>query len=277
MGVRDFPTGELDDAVLIVAHPDDEILWFGSIVADVGKIVICFLDDPSVPQLTEARLRTLQNHPLAARIHCLELVETCAFDQADWKDPKPSPFGLRITGAPEISRTYEKRATELKTALAPFVADASHVFTHNPWGEYGHEEHVMVHRVVSDLAESGKAIVWYSNYASSWSVNLMLRYFGRKENLFFRRSVDRESMKQMSSVYRRNETWTWFEDYEWFESEYFVRGPLEYAPESGFGWIFPVNFIEIPDRLVRTPPPLLKRLRRKLRRLVVRDAERVRD
>jgi len=29
-------------AILIVAHPDDEVLWFSSLLCRVEKVVICF-------------------------------------------------------------------------------------------------------------------------------------------------------------------------------------------------------------------------------------------
>jgi LmbE family N-acetylglucosaminyl deacetylase len=262
--------GELADAVLIVAHPDDEILWFASVAEHVGKIVICFLDDPAMPDLADARRRTLDEHPLADRIECLGLTETCSFGHADWNDPKPTSDGLRIMSEGKVADAYVERAAALRTGLAPFVAGANHVFTHNPWGEYGHEEHVMVHRVVSDLAAKGPTSVWYSNYASSWTTRLMLRYCGRAENDVFARDVDTESMKRMSLVYRDHDTWTWFDDYEWFDTEHFVRGPLEYLPQSGFGWMFPINLITLPDRPSRKSVSRVKRLKRRLLRLAGR-------
>ena len=33
---------EIENSTLVVAHPDDEILWFGSIVNKCKKVIICF-------------------------------------------------------------------------------------------------------------------------------------------------------------------------------------------------------------------------------------------
>ena len=34
----------LEQSILVVAHPDDEILWFSSIADKIHAIVICFMD-----------------------------------------------------------------------------------------------------------------------------------------------------------------------------------------------------------------------------------------
>jgi hypothetical protein len=33
----------VEGSILVVAHPDDEILWLGSVVAEVAQIVISFV------------------------------------------------------------------------------------------------------------------------------------------------------------------------------------------------------------------------------------------
>lgn len=273
MSRRDLPESTFERSVLIVAHPDDEILWFGSVVGSVDAIVICFLHDPSNPELSAARLRALAAHPLADRIKCLELTETCSFGLAEWEAPEVSQSGLRIRAATEVAEQYERTASVLKTALTPYVMDAANIFTHNPWGEYGHEEHVMVHRAVAALAEESRATVWYSNYASNWSYKLMRRYLDRTTTKVFRRTVPIAEMARMAEAYRDNHCWTWFDDYTWFDNEYFVRGPLKETAGAGFGWLFPVNLIHLPDRRKHRRKPLLVRYARKLwRRLVGRSS-----
>jgi len=43
----------LSSAILVVAHPDDEILWFSSVVDKVDEILFCFGDYPALPALGE--------------------------------------------------------------------------------------------------------------------------------------------------------------------------------------------------------------------------------
>ena len=179
-----------EGSVLVVAHPDDEILWFGSVAPEVDQIVICFLHDPGHPELTDARTRVLADHPWSDRIHCLGLTETGAFDHARWPAPKTTRFGLKIVGSRKIARTYRQCARELHEALRPIVSKATHVFTHNPWGEYGHEEHVMVHRVATLLAQKAGTPVWYSNYASNWTEQLSHQYLRDPRGAMFEFEID---------------------------------------------------------------------------------------
>ena len=54
----------------------------------------------------------------------------------------------------------------LKDLLRARLGDCRNVITHNPWGEYGHEDHVQVFRAVTALqAELGFA-VWVSGYCA---------------------------------------------------------------------------------------------------------------
>jgi LmbE family N-acetylglucosaminyl deacetylase len=248
MKLVDSSTFPGDGSLLVVAHPDDEILWFGSIAAEVGKIVVCFLNDPAHPELAAARERVLAEHPYRDRIVCLGADETGAFNAANWPLPEASEYGLRIVKRRQIAERYRLCFKQLKKKLAPIVRDADRVITHNPWGEYGHEEHVLVHRVATLLAGAGKKDVWYDNHASSWSEDLMRQYLDKADRPLVRRTVDTGSMESIADVYRRHDAWTWFDSYRWFKDEYFVRGPLQRVDRPGFGWMFPVNLLRLEDR-----------------------------
>lgn len=237
-----------DGSLLVVAHPDDEILWFGSIVEQVDRIVICFLNDPGAPDMAAARRAVLAEHPLRDRIISLEVDETRSFNQANWPRPELSEFGLKISRSKQVANAYADCYRQLEKHLRPLISSASSVITHNPWGEYGHEEHVLVHRVATSLAEAAGKETWYDNYASSWSEDLMRLYFDRSERKVVNFSVDTEAMERIADVYRQHGAWTWFDDYRWFATEYFVRGPLQPVEQPGFGWLFPINLLRLADR-----------------------------
>lgn len=239
-------TGE--GALLVVAHPDDEILWFGSIVADVDRVVVCFLNDPAHPELADAREKVLAEHPLREKIVCLGADETGAFNHADWPRPETTKYGLRIVKGRQVAKQYRLCYRQLEQQLTPIIREAARVITHNPWGEYGHEEHVLVHRVATSLAGAGKKDVWYNNHASSWSEDLMRVYLDTSEHRIARGTVDTQAMEAIADVYRAHGAWTWFDDYRWFEDEYFVRGPLQRADRPGFGWMFPINLLRLEER-----------------------------
>jgi hypothetical protein len=235
-------------SLLVVAHPDDEILWFGSIIADVGKIAICFLNDPAHPELADARSRVLEEHPLREKIVCLDVDEPGAFNRAMWPRPESTKYGLRIVKDRKIAKNYRLCYRQIKAKLAPMIEDATSVITHNPWGEYGHEEHVLVHSVATALAASGRKAVWYDNHASSWSEDLMRVYLDKSEHHVVRREVNEDAMERIANIYKANDAWTWFNDYRWFRDEYFVRGPLARVEQPGFGSMFPVNMLRLAER-----------------------------
>ena len=50
-----LPEQVLVDSILVVAHPDDEVLWFSSILDDVNRIIIVFVDTDQNPERDGAR------------------------------------------------------------------------------------------------------------------------------------------------------------------------------------------------------------------------------
>src|SRR5207302_3260007 len=115
---------------------------------------------PSKQSLSEARERVRAEYPLPLRF--LPLTASGAFRQSDWSGRKPAPFGVELldTCPAEKRERYLANYERLLEALDPLVAEAIEVYSHNPWGEYGHEEHIQVWCAVSQLAEKHRRSVW---------------------------------------------------------------------------------------------------------------------
>ena len=266
----ELPEQIFHNSVLVATHPDDESLWFGSIGASVTTIVICFMDDPTNPGLIGARQSSLAEHPWRDRIEILGLQETHAFNGADWSNPELTDAGLRITRDEATEQTYRECAAKLRELLTPHIASADNIFTHNPWGEYGHEEHVLVHRVTTSLAENNATAIWYNNYVSNWSKKLMSRYSDGASQPCYRMPIDRNAVAEIADIYRRHGAWTWLDDFEWFPDECFVKGPLSTA-RSPSEWLGPVNMLHLPDRKqphAAKPRSVVHRAARRIKRLL---------
>lgn len=260
----------LQDSVLVVAHPDDEILWFGSVVGKVARIVICFEFDPANPDISAARQRCLDEHPFRDRIVNLGLEETCAFNKAQWPHPEPSAAGLAISRDPQIAAVYERRARELAAALDNTNVSPANVFTHNPWGEYGHEEHVMVSRAATAWAQRSDATVWYDNYASNWSVDLMLQHLEVTDRRWIKAEVAIQEMNDIADIYKKHGAWTWLDDYQMFAHDHFVEGPLPAKDVPRTGSLMPVNLLRLKAKKIRTAaarPGMFRRMQRALARM----------
>lgn len=272
-GIRmKLPESALNKSVLVVAHPDDEVLWFSSILNEIDKIIIVFLDAGHSPELGKSRQRGIDEHEFRDRITLLNLAQTRSHNRSAWPEPEETEFGLRLTSDPEHECLYQDQGLRVRAALDTHIQGASNVFTHNPWGEYGHEDHVQIHRITTQLARSTNSTVWYGSYVSNKSSMLMQSYMQVFDNSYYTMPVDRDRAKQIADTYFRNNAWTWPDDYAWFPSESFIQGPLERQQQPCAGAFFPVNYLRVPfdPETANAPPPgPITRIRRKLRRLLI--------
>lgn len=238
-----------ESSALVVAHPDDEVLWFSSIVEDVGNILVCFQEVLSRPDWSAGRRDSLRTYPLEGVI-CLGLTESEVFNGAAWPDPVLSEFGLSVAKNSRSLQgysfeTYKHNFERLKAELRPKLSGIRNVITHNPWGEYGHEEHVQVFRAIDALRSELGFRVWYSNYFSNKSHGLMLRYLSGFDGVYRVLKTRPELGKRVQALYSRNNCWTWYSDYQWPESEGFLLWDRDGSKTPKAGVVIPMNAIRI--------------------------------
>ena len=221
-------TAMLENAVLVVAHPDDEVLWFGSILRQIGRVVIAFQEYAAEPGLGARRAAALAELPYR-NLRCLGIAEAGSLRLADWTHPRPDAYGIALDAAPvddAASARYRANYATLRSALRVELATATTVFTHNPWGEYGHEDHVQVFRAVDSLRRELGFALWCTNYGSQRSAVLAARYAATEATRLIPRRIDLEYAGSIAAVYRRHDCWTWREDWTGFSAETLVSLPL---------------------------------------------------
>jgi hypothetical protein len=234
----------LKNAIIVAAHPDDEILWFSSIITKVRAIAVCYLRQDSRPDWSAGRMQAIAHYPLP-HVSCLELKLSEVFDCSDWQYPHVTAFGLEIRRKGPKRENYEGNYLRLKKRLQALLAPYSHVFTHNPWGEYGHEEHVQVFRAVENLQAELKFSLWVSNYISNRSVPLMLASMNKIGNDNFCVSTNKDVAAQIRDGYIKYGCWTWYPDFHWADQDTFLQvNPLSQRKRH-IGSVFPLNFIDI--------------------------------
>ena len=271
----ELPQEALENSALVVAHPDDEVLWFSSVLEDVKRIIIVFNASAQHPELAESVSAALAGHPCRDKIVTLDIAQADSHNRADWPHPEDTDYGLRLERAPELDAPYAEQAARVAKALDPHLAGMQNVFTHNPWGEYGHEAHVQLSKVTTRLAAKHGAAIWYGNYVSGKSSRLMRQYQHGFGNVYYTRDVDATRASEVADTYMRNGAWTFDADHTWFPTECFIRGPLETAAGTSAGVLFPVNYIRVPfDPVPATtvPPGIVQRLHRKLKKAAGRAA-----
>lgn len=208
-----WPDGPL---AVVAAHPDDETLWLSSVLARAAKIIFCFGDPYERPKKAAARRKAVAALPLHGLVD-LALPESGAGFSVDWRNPRITATGLAITDAAAAAR-YDANYAALAERLRPLLADMRHVFTHNPWGEYGHAEHVQVHRAVTALQQELGFTLWFSNYAGKASLPLA-RLVDARWSMRLAVPPDRALAHRLRDIYRRHGAWTWSRWHRWPEEE----------------------------------------------------------
>jgi LmbE family N-acetylglucosaminyl deacetylase len=220
-------------AAVVVAHPDDEALWLSSIVASADRVVFCFGALFDRPRDSEARRQALAALPLTSIVD-LAVPESGAGLCTDWTDPRPTPTGIQISEAAARAR-YEANYTTIVEGLRRSLGSGfCDVFTHNPWGEYGHTEHIQVYRAVATLQAELGFTLWFSNYVGfrSWP---LARRLGSELRWVRRRVLkpDRVTARKLRRVYRTHGAWTWTRTHYWPSREVLYSVPTPGSPDLG--------------------------------------------
>jgi LmbE family N-acetylglucosaminyl deacetylase len=139
-------------------------------------------------------------------------------------------MALNQPGSGEAEARYRDAYAGLVHDLSGLLAGFSDVFTHNPWGEYGHPDHVQVSRVVTTLGERLGFRTHFSNYVAPRSMRFASSFIPRlKKGVVL--EPDRALADQVKGMYVENGCWTWHADYSPPETEAFLvnaeRPPTE--------------------------------------------------
>ncbi len=255
------PDEMLENSVIIAAHPDDELLWFGAILKKVDRVVMVYQDYWPDPKVGTARAAVLKDYP-RDDVMSLEIPEAATHSCADWRNPRLDEFGIELgvearlrdikqqikrlvgrSAAPRggISANYKANFHTLYDRLKDLLTPQMNVFTHNPWGEYGHEDHIQVYRAVDRLRREIGFRQWMSNYCTERSLPLAMRYFDNRPRDYVQLPVDTEFADQVADVFRRNGCWTWADNWQWFPFELYCEAPTEESRADGQPHMLPLN------------------------------------
>ncbi len=239
-------TEMLEKSIIVCAHPDDEVLWFSSIIDKVDEVVICFLNQLNKPYRGIQRNKVLSEYPMK-NVSCLGIVESKVFNGANWQNPRTSKYGIEISNETLSDKEYKENYYKLKIQLENKLMDYINIVTHNPWGEYGSEEHIQVYKVLKELQGEMKFNLWFGNYCSNKSFNLMLRYISGFNSEYVTLKTNIVLGNKIKELYKRNECWTWYDDWEWFNEESFMKDRNGVFEEriNKYGHIFPLNLIKL--------------------------------
>ena len=205
-------------SAVVVAHPDDEALWLSSVLGSADRIVLCFGDLFARPRMSAARRRAVAVLPLPGLID-LKIPESGGGLTVDWARPRPNEAGIALAD-PAAGERYAANFLVLVEALRTALAGCTAVYTHNPWGEYGHADHIQVHRAVATLQGELGYTMWFSNYVgrASWR---LAQDLAAQPLWTERRTVapDVNLAHTLKRVYRSQGAWTWTRWHRWPNEE----------------------------------------------------------
>ncbi len=142
--------------LMIVAHPDDEILWGGSHLLDEKYLVVCItcgLNKTRVNEFRKVMEKTGNEYVM------LGYPDKVLNIRSNWKEERPKIY------------TDIYNIMELK--------DWDTIVTHNKVGEYGHEHHVMTHEIVmeafNDINPNGDLYFFGKYYTKKNLQNLAVK------------------------------------------------------------------------------------------------------
>lgn len=131
-------------AIIIVAHPDDEVLFFSTILdnKDLEKHVICITDGNADGRGKERDLEFKK---------CMEFYKIRSFEKYNF----PDKYDENLDSL-ELETCLKKSCGEL-------VTEDTLVFTHGPFGDYGHPHHITTSYVVHKSLNKGKSKIYTPN------------------------------------------------------------------------------------------------------------------
>ncbi len=162
----------------------------------------------------------MNSYPLA-KVKFLKLKQAGAFNAANWNKPKQTKSGLKLRG--RASEAYQRNAEDLLRILEAELKHFDMIFTHNPWGEYGHEEHVQVFRVLSNLRARLGFKLYVDTYVSDKSAPLMVQSLHVLADEPPVSPTNRTMARSLKDLYVRHNCWTFDADFEWPAYEMFYR------------------------------------------------------
>jgi LmbE family N-acetylglucosaminyl deacetylase len=261
------PSSEkLANTALVVAHPDDEILWFSSVVERVRTVFVCFCDHPEEASLGRRRRKVFERYPLTSLVP-LGIPESGAWGHADWEAPRESPYGITIPDSDPVAARYKSSFAQLRDHLASRLEGYDAVITHNPWGEYGHEDHVQTFRAVQALQPRLGFQCWVSNYVGNRSFKMMQKYATPRPVDYMALPTNDTLAAAVKALYAEQGCWTWYGDYRWPDMECFFNvGDLP-EEEEVHGTLSPLHFLKTDFPTPQTGRSTRSRWARRLARL----------
>jgi len=180
--------------LMLLAHPDDEVICGWPILQNKSiekEILICSSDiNNPERKWCSHRKKVLFELCDNLKIKCRCLDYNSAFYKVNARENKLKELGEDI----------------LKN-ISSFSFD--YIFTHNPWGEYGMMDHILLNNIAM---HSGYSLIISDMFIpSNWSYfnNISTNFRLFLKNLFIESFLNKDFYNKCKKYYTENKVWTW--------------------------------------------------------------------
>jgi hypothetical protein len=176
----------MKDVTMLIAHPDDEVIFGWPVLQRAKKIVCCSSDENNLER------QWCKDRKLALKEICGMLgIELVCFD-----------YNSEFYRLP----TRDGSLLELQKQVVGALPDET-IFTHNAWGEYGHLDHILVHQI----ARSSHRILFTTDMSinAGWmNIDSPINFGNKVQDC----DIDLDLYNRCKAIYDKYGCWTWSKD-----------------------------------------------------------------
>lgn len=203
--------------LMVMAHPDDEIIFGWPVFLNDKfdkKLLMCSTDANNSDRSWCSHRKEITNIICKNENVDVEFIDNnSSFYKTKTRRPKDAP----VNEEGDAQAPFRKMCDDISKKITEMEKDFDFIFTHNPFGEYGHNDHKLLFDIV--LKSSTKPILitdivhksnWSSKDRESLNNERINRLFYSKKLLDC--SLDEQKFLLYENTYRAYNCWTWWRE-----------------------------------------------------------------
>ena len=205
--------------LMVLAHPDDEILFGWPIFFDKNynkKIIMCSTDANNKDRQWCAHRKHVMS--LICKNEKVE-VEFIDNNSSFYKTQTRRPSSAPLNDSGDSQAPYRSLCQNIVDKVKNQEKSFDYIFTHNPYGEYGHKDHILIFDLILKNTEK-PMLVTDIIHRSNWSFNdrNSLSDSCKIKKTFYKKifredcQMDVDKFNFYKSVYQKNNCWTWWRE-----------------------------------------------------------------